>query len=310
MKLSFLASLAFINIGKRRAFLDAGECSFEKLLSEFFSSSCAPGANDTLHQSGNTPLAANLCSLCTTTVSARGILTEGEIVDDQIENADIVPEENPEEAPVDSQDGVDEVITESPLLQVEGRQTQTRSCNADSSNIYFGTRGALQCLYESGDVAIVEVQNLEAHAKAINADSSNFRILCQNGSLASTTGFNVDSACYLTSIVDGEIIVRRNDFKSQGIRTALLSLDRYLLHDPSFRMYNIFNSEKNLLFQDSTLGLTTGEETNVSPSVDSYKKLFQDVDNCVQATGSWAAPTNAFNYYILLVSLFFVIFRF
>lgn len=102
--------------------------------------------------------------------------------------------------------------------------------------------------------------------------------------------------------MDGEIIVRRNDPKSQGIRNALLSLDRYLINDPTFRMYNIFSSERDLLFQDSTLGLSTGQELNLSPSVESYKKLFQDTESCVQST-TGSGNTIVINFYIFVVTL-------
>lgn len=34
------------------------------------------------------------------------------------------------------------------------------NCNADASNRFYGNRGALRCLHEEGDVAILELQYL------------------------------------------------------------------------------------------------------------------------------------------------------
>lgn len=301
-----IASLAFINIGKSRGFLKADECTFEKLLSEFFTESCAPGANDALHKTDRN-LPDNLCSLCKATAIGRSALT-------QDENRDVVDnEENENKNIAQSEDDVfvendNEDKTDAPEVHIAARALLP-SCDANPNNRYFGSRGALQCLYESGDVAIVELQNLVNHAKTIGVDTKNFRVLCRNGTLAAYPGFDVDFDCALTSIVDGEIVTRRkDDAKTQGIRNALLSLDRYLLHDPSFRMYNIFNSAKDLLFQDSTLGLSTGQEINQSPSVKNYIKLFQDVDSCVQSTTS-SGSTILMHFYAILFAVILLVFR-
>lgn len=78
---------------------------------------------------------------------------------------------------------------------------------------------------------------------------NDFRIMCRNGTLAKQTGFDVDSECPLTTIVDGEVVVRPKDSKTPGITNALISLDKYFQVDPDFKMYNIFNSERHLLFK-------------------------------------------------------------
>jgi hypothetical protein len=71
------------------------------------------------------------------------------------------------------------------------------------------------------------------------------------GSLASYTGFAVDKECALTTIVDGEIVVRRDSSKLLGVVSALLSFDKYLNVDPDFKMYNVYDSTKDVLFQVS-----------------------------------------------------------
>lgn len=39
------------------------------------------------------------------------------------------------------------------------------NCNADPTNGYYGNQGALQCLRESGDVAVLEAQYLNGMCK-------------------------------------------------------------------------------------------------------------------------------------------------
>jgi hypothetical protein len=61
----------------------------------------------------------------------------------------------------------------------------------------------------------------------------------------------VDKECALTTIVDGEIVVRRGSSKLLGVVSALLSFDKYLNVDPDFKMYNVYDSTKDVLFQVS-----------------------------------------------------------
>lgn len=159
------------------------------------------------------------------------------------------------------------------------------NCAASPTNRFYGTRGALTCLSEIGDVAVIEQQNLDEHARALSVHPENFRIICRNGSLAAYPGFDVDPACFLTTIVDGEIVTRRRSDKKAAVINAMLSLDLYLRNDPDFKLYNIFASEKNLLFEDSALGLVSPNDTSLSDSVKNYIKLFEDVENCIEETG-------------------------
>lgn len=78
-----------------------------------------------------------------------------------------------------------------------------------------------------------------------------FRVLCRNGSLAAYTGFDVDSDCVMTTIIDGEIVVRRDSTRRDGIVNALTSFDLYFQVQPDFKMYNIFAGVKHLLFKVS-----------------------------------------------------------
>lgn len=87
------------------------------------------------------------------------------------------------------------------------------------------------------------------HAKELQIDPNDYRIICANGSLAQYTGFDVDDDCPLTIIVDGEIVVSRESTKTDGIINALASFDKYFQNDPDFKMFSVFDGTKDLLFK-------------------------------------------------------------
>lgn len=268
----FSASIAFINVAKNRGIFKREDCEFGSLLGDYFSDSCFPGSRSIFHN----PAASNpetLCTLCqihfleTTSAPVRALANRLGDDDDQAED---------EPDNIEGGDG-DENLPFIPNRSI--------NCAAAPSNRYYGTRGALACLSEIGEIAVIEHQNLAQHAQALNIEEHDFRILCKNGSLAANTGFNVDPACFLTTIVDGEVVIRRRSDKNAGIINALLSLDKYLQNDPDFKMYNIFSGERNLLFEDSSLGLVSPSDSGLSQSVQNYIKLFEDVENCIEETG-------------------------
>lgn len=176
-------------------------------------------------------------------------------------------------------------------------------CTAESTNRFYGVRGALACLAELGDVAVLEHQRLHEHAKSLNVNPNDFRVLCRNGSLAAYPGFDVDSGCFLTTIVDGEVVTQRNTDKTDSIVNVLLSLDKYLQNEPDFKMYNIFANETNLLFEDSAVGLVSPNDSALSDSVQNYIRLYEDVENCINETDG--AQSIAIN---LILTVFFAIF--
>lgn len=243
-----------------------------------------PGSRSVFHD----PSATNpesLCALCqtrlleTTTAGAirpMAVLADGEAVDGEKREA---------------ADGIEGADDEHIVPQnIPNRQV---NCDAAPSNRYYGTRGALTCLHEIGEIAVIEFQNLAHHAQNLSLTPEHFRILCRNGSLAANPGFDVDESCMLTTIVDGEVVIRRKSDKNAAIINTLLSLDKYLQNDPDFKMYNIFNGERNLLFEDSSLGLVSPKDSALSTSVTNYIKLFEDVENCIEETGgAVVAATN------------------
>lgn len=269
-----IASISFINVGKTRGIFDQHECDYGRLLGDFFSESCAPGSRDSLHDPrGENP--ESLCSLCHVPVRPQDpvpLASRDGDSDDGTEDSTALPDEL-EDQPQEVQG----------KAEVEVTIERNINCAANVNNPFYGTRGALNCLVQQGEVAIVEVQNLAEHARVLNINPNDYRVLCRNGSLAAYPGFQVDEDCYLTTIVDGEIVVRRQSSKTAGIINALSSLDIYLQNDPDFRMYNIFGGVKNLLFEDSALGLVSPQHAELGHAVQNYIRLFENIEDCTSA---------------------------
>lgn len=274
-KCSLIASIAFINIAKSRGIFKREECEFGQLLAGFFADSCMPGSRNIFYD----PTATNpdkLCMLCSVepaTTSHPVLRPMADRIDGEEDDA-----EKESENPIEGSDNEDVNI-------VRFIPSSSIDCGASPMNRFYGTRGALTCLSEAGEVAVIEHQNLALHAAALKLNPTDFRILCRNGSLAANPGFDVDPECFLTTIVDGEVVIRRKSDKNAGVISALLSLDKYLQNEPDFKMYNIFAGDRNLLFEDSSIGLVSPGDANLSPSVQNYIRLFEDVENCIEEKG-------------------------
>lgn len=89
------ASVAFINIGKNLGFFKNTDCNYGTQLSEFFGSSCAPGAREFDHDHPNITNPQSLCTLCRsaiTTPSADPIIPQ--VADDaEITGDGVLPED-------------------------------------------------------------------------------------------------------------------------------------------------------------------------------------------------------------------------
>lgn len=314
-----IALMSFINTGKSRAFFSKNECNYGRLLSNYFDSSCAPGATDFGHDPYSSNY-ENLCSLCKTMIMPI-LPTIGP------PEVTILPPSSPDSitiAPPDSitispgiprfddegnlLEGVEEAPQETvptdETVDMTAKAAEFRiNCNADVSNRFYGNRGALRCLHEEGDVAILELQYLRDHATELGLNENDFRIICRNGSLADRTGFDVDEACALTTIIDNEIVVRPKSDKIPGIVNALASFDKYFSLNPDFKMYNVYNGYKHLLFKDSTLGLVSPDDDDLGESVQNYKTLFSNLEVCVQGSSSIAALSKS-----LFLTVIFLLF--
>lgn len=150
-----IASIAFLNNLRANRLIDAKECNLGKLMGDHFSDSCIPGARDAMHDPlGTVP--EKLCNLCRTTV---GPASSGH------DNADVLPEDraldDAEHVEGHEQPASDPVTHEEDLTPEEVERRNMRgSCEASIINRYYGNSGALRCLDEVGEVAVLEAQYL------------------------------------------------------------------------------------------------------------------------------------------------------
>lgn len=54
------------------------------------------------------------------------------------------------------------------------------------------------------------VWKISEHAKDLTIDPHYYQVICRNGSLAKSTGFDVDPDCALATYVDSESSIRAN----------------------------------------------------------------------------------------------------
>jgi len=159
------------------------------------------------------------------------------------------------------------------------------TCNSDNTNKYYGNVGALKCLQEVGDYAVITKGDYEK----INA--LDFRVLCKNGSLASYKGFNVDADCALSTTIDSEVVSKRDNSKNPDISTVLLNFEKRFGTDrvKAFEVFNVFNNTLDLLFKDSTPGLDSVASDN--KYIKKYIDVIAHIDQCsIDGKSSAAEP--------------------
>lgn len=164
---------------------------------------------------------------------------------------------------------------------------------------------------EVGEVAVVEIQKLKPIAADLKIDTSQYKILCRDGTLIATNNFDdIPLDCPLVTIVDGEIVVKRNSGKQRGVVNAINSFDRYfnLNGNPNFKLYDKFNGELNVLFEDSTVGFVSSNSSKFGPSVQNYIRLFENIDSCVEKSA--AISQHSANLILGVVALVFALFKF
>ncbi|KAK5649219.1 hypothetical protein RI129_000248 [Pyrocoelia pectoralis] len=161
------------------------------------------------------------------------------------------------------------------LCQPDPQESKTGvNCNSNSGNRFYGNSGALKCLKEVGDYAVV---TQEAYP---DFNSNDFKVLCKNGSVVSAAGFNVDENCALTKIIDSEVLAKKVSPKLANIAIVLLNLEAHFGSDrhKSFEVFNAFNNTLDLLFKDSTQGLSSIQSD--SEHIKNFVQLFTDVEKC------------------------------
>ncbi|KAK4881294.1 hypothetical protein RN001_004613 [Aquatica leii] len=182
------------------------------------------------------------------------------------------------------------------LCQPHPYESKTEiNCNSNSENRFYGNAGALNCLKEVGDFAVVSAGDY--------TDSSDFKVLCRNGSVASYAGLNVDDNCVLTIIVDSEVLSKKNSPKNSDLQVILLHLEsRFGFYsNKPFEVFNIFNNTMDLLFKDSTRGLTRVDSDK--RHIKNFVNLLSDHEKCVEIKGNNTAIQLQVTLPIVLTSL-------
>ncbi|XP_019756380.2 transferrin isoform X1 [Dendroctonus ponderosae] len=155
-------------------------------------------------------------------------------------------------------------------------------CNADSLNKYFQSSGALLCLRENnGDYAVVSLNDLPGDYLANATEQEQFRIISKNGSLAAYAGFNVDEEAPIIIIISGELVFGN----ASSVTTATHTYNDTVLYlremevefgsrlEKSFKVFDRFNHTRNLLFPDSTPGITISGGSN--KYISNYQELLK-----------------------------------
>ncbi|XP_066156182.1 transferrin-like isoform X2 [Euwallacea fornicatus] len=163
----------------------------------------------------------------------------------------------------------------------------SKYCNADLHNKYYDSRGALLCLEEkSGDYAIIASNDLPRSYLRDPIAQQQFRVISKNGSLAAYPGFKVDEEAPIAIIISGEVVYK-NYSDVQYNNTVL-----YLRHlevefgqnlEKAFKVFESFNHTKNLLFPDSTPGLTFSGSNN--KYISNYRELLEYSEKVIDTTG-------------------------
>lgn len=240
-----LAYMAFVRTGHERQILDRSECDYARVVGEFFNGSCAPGAMDASHTiyEGSDFNASTLCSSCRSAV-----------------------------APLNS-------------------NSSNLTCAWDYTNIYFGNNGSLACLAdENNDVAFLNIRGISTYLTALGLQQNQFRALCSNNSLALNPGVTVDDGCLLAFVVDAEVLTRRNDPLYNSLNVLFDSIDEFFGYSAAngnqlinLEIFSPFGGNSNLLFKDSTIGITEPTTASTHEPARNYIQLFQHLDGCTSA---------------------------
>ncbi|RVE46379.1 hypothetical protein evm_009002 [Chilo suppressalis] len=262
-----LAFMAFVRTAHERGVISSSECDYARAVGEFFSGSCAPGALDASHTiyESSTFNASRLCTACRWSSPVFANATNSEF-----------------------------------------------TCSWNNTNWYFGNNGSLLCLNDPNThVAFVETQNIRAQLQALGMQNASFRALCRNNSLAQNVGVDVPEDCLIAHVVDAEVLTRRNDQITNSLSSLLDSLDQLFGYNIAtaeqlinIRIYSPFLGRSDLLFKDSTIGLTEPTmDTNHQPARN-YIEMFRHLETCTSAAPpTTPTPGKAVRAYTSLLTL-------
>ncbi|CAG9789825.1 unnamed protein product [Diatraea saccharalis] len=177
--------------------------------------------------------------------------------------------------------------------------------------MFYGNNGSLMCLNDPNThVAFVEMQDIRAQIRALGLQESSFRALCSNNSLAWSAGVVVPDDCLIAHVVDAEILTRRNDPHFNSLGSLLDSIEELFGYNVmtaeqliNFRVYSPFDGVSDLLFKDTTNGLTAPTlETGHQPARN-YIEMFRHLDACTSSAPTTPAPGSAKRIYISFFTL-------
>ncbi|RZB39249.1 transferrin-like, partial [Asbolus verrucosus] len=157
-------------------------------------------------------------------------------------------------------------------------------CNDNFINKYFGSDGALECLYDKvGDFAVISKLGKRIALRSVTEfteakGGSNYQVICKNNTLSSIHGIDVDTNCALNVITSSEVVSQADNSKNPDIILALREFERWFGQnlDKSFHLFDRFNETLDLLFKDSTAGLAYTDNEYIR----NYKELLQNVKDC------------------------------
>ncbi|XP_075989270.1 transferrin-like [Anticarsia gemmatalis] len=252
-----LAYMAFVRAGQQRGVLPQSECDYAKVVGEFFDGACAPGASDASHA-----------------------IFDGSSFDSSVLCSQCQPAY--------------------PVLGNFSNQV----CSWDYSNQFFGNNGSLACLADpSNDVAFLNMRSISTHLTSLGLQANDFRALCVNNSLADTPGVNIPDSCLLTLVVDAEVLTRRNDPFYNSLNVLFDSLDEYFGYNAAnarqlinLEIFSPFGGNKDLLFKDTTIGLTEPTRASTHAPARNYIELFEHLQACTGA----APGTASRNFYSVI----------
>ena len=154
-----IASVAFLNNLRANNLIEPKECNLVTLMDAHFGDSCIPGATDPYPGVPFGSGSEKLCSLC-----RQPAIPVGPAADPPVVNADVLPEdENPTGRMLqhdEEQAASDHLLLQDWTAEQMEMRNLRGSCDALITNRYFGNKGALRCLDEMGEVAVVELQYL------------------------------------------------------------------------------------------------------------------------------------------------------
>ncbi|XP_030768227.1 transferrin-like isoform X2 [Sitophilus oryzae] len=154
-------------------------------------------------------------------------------------------------------------------------------CNADTGNKYYGSEGALRCLADlNGDYAVISLNDLPPNNTLLYDTNSTYRVIARNGSMVSIDRTITDEETPLATITAGEILIRRDNPKYNDVVLLLRSIEKEFgqnLNKP-FKVFDKFDNVSDLLFPDSTPGITISGGGN--RYVARFQELLRDSESC------------------------------